>query len=201
MRNFSRELDPRTATGLRLGRAIRELRRTRGLTLAQFSDQSGLSVPFLSQVENNRAKPSSRSLIAIANALGANVIDVISAAKAHGVVDVDKAPVDAPEGDRSLGVLGGQVEVVERVRTPGAGEDWQTHVHGAVLYVVYGAVEVIVSVAGVEEAHSLTAGDRLMCGGGVAYRWRAVDADAKLLAVTVDDRALLSRDYFRPSQD
>ncbi|MGW2849116.1 helix-turn-helix domain-containing protein, partial [Streptomyces sp. NPDC001274] len=47
---------------LRVGAAVRRRRRTLGLTLAVVADRSGLSVPFLSQIENERARPSARSL-------------------------------------------------------------------------------------------------------------------------------------------
>ena len=54
----------------RLGGAIRALRRERGLTLVQLAAATGLSQPFLSQVELGRSRPSMRSLFRIAAALG-----------------------------------------------------------------------------------------------------------------------------------
>jgi transcriptional regulator with XRE-family HTH domain len=194
MRKKSRDLDPRTAGGQHLGRAIRGLRRDRGLTLAALSEQSGLSVPFLSQLENNRAKPSLQSLSAIATALGCNMSDVISAAQADSVVDVGRSCGAADNADRSLGNLGGQVQVTEATRDAGAGEEWQAHIHGVVLYVVRGAVVVTIWAEDGECTHSLGVGDRVLCGGGVAYRWQADVDGAVVIAVRVDDRAVLSRD-------
>jgi transcriptional regulator with XRE-family HTH domain len=52
-----------------LGRAIRERRLARELTLVALAERSGLSQPFLSQVENGRATPSMESLYRIATAL------------------------------------------------------------------------------------------------------------------------------------
>ena len=46
----------------RVGAAVRRRRRTLGLTLAAVAERSGLSVPFLSQIENERARPSARSM-------------------------------------------------------------------------------------------------------------------------------------------
>lgn len=54
----------------RIGPAIRDRRRRLGLTLQALADGSGLSVPFLSQVERDLAMPSLVSLAAIAAALG-----------------------------------------------------------------------------------------------------------------------------------
>lgn len=200
MRKMSPQRDPRTSGGQYLGRAIRGLRRDRGLTLNQLSERSGLSVPFLSQLENNRAKPSLQSLSAIATALGCKMIDIMNTAEAGSVVDVDRAPAAPGERDRSLGVLGGQVHVDELTRSAGSGEAWQTHVHAMVLYVVRGTISVGLVAAGEESTQLLGAGDRILCGGGVAYRWEARppadqgDGSAVVIAVRVDDRAVSSRD-------
>jgi len=52
-----------------LGAAIRERRLAQSLTLVALAERSGLSQPFLSQVENGRARPSMESLYRIASAL------------------------------------------------------------------------------------------------------------------------------------
>jgi len=53
-----------------LGRAVRERRLASGLTLVGLAARVDLSQPFLSQVENGRARPSLMSLHRIAEALG-----------------------------------------------------------------------------------------------------------------------------------
>jgi len=53
-----------------LGTVIRERRLAANLTLVALAERSGLSQPFLSQVENERAAPSMESLYRIATALG-----------------------------------------------------------------------------------------------------------------------------------
>ncbi len=194
MRKTSREPAVPAASSHQFGRAVRALRRDRGLTLTQVSEQSGLSVPFLSQVENNRAKPSLRSLAAIATALSAKLDDIMSAAQADPAVDVEVAPAHGDEADRTLGRLGGRVEVDELTRPAGIGEDWQNHLHGVVLYVVRGTAVVTVDQSGSQDDHLLGPGDRMVCAGGVAYRWRAGGDGAVLIVVRVDDRAVLSGD-------
>ena len=52
-----------------LGRAIRTRRLARDLTLVDLAGESRLSQPFLSQIENGRARPSMASLYRIASAL------------------------------------------------------------------------------------------------------------------------------------
>lgn len=53
-----------------LGQAIRERRLARDLTLVELAAEVDLSQPFLSQVENGRARPSMISLYRIAHSLG-----------------------------------------------------------------------------------------------------------------------------------
>lgn len=52
-----------------VGSRIRRRRQQRALTLAQVSDQTGLNIGYLSQIENDKASPSLETLAAIATAL------------------------------------------------------------------------------------------------------------------------------------
>ena len=54
---------------LNVGREVRRWRQTRGLTLAQVGEQSGLNIGYLSQIENAKAVPSLEALAAIAAAI------------------------------------------------------------------------------------------------------------------------------------
>jgi transcriptional regulator with XRE-family HTH domain len=56
-----------------LGRKVRELRDTRGLSLKSLADRAGVSESFVSQVERGVANPSVASLRRLAEALGASV--------------------------------------------------------------------------------------------------------------------------------
>jgi transcriptional regulator with XRE-family HTH domain len=86
----------RAASGARalpIASSIRARRRRLGLTLQALADKSGLSAPFLSQVERNQATPSITSLIAIAQALGVDIQYFISPPPFGEVV----RRADAPE--------------------------------------------------------------------------------------------------------
>ena len=52
-----------------IGREVRHWRRTRGMTLGQVGERSGLNIGYLSQIENEKALPSLDALMAIAGAL------------------------------------------------------------------------------------------------------------------------------------
>src|ERR1700761_5897576 len=62
--------DAEDDVGLRLGGAIRGRRRQLGMTLVEVAAGAHLSHPFLSQLERGLARPSMRSLTAIAATLG-----------------------------------------------------------------------------------------------------------------------------------
>ncbi|WP_309571689.1 XRE family transcriptional regulator [Deinococcus sp.] len=58
---------------MQLGSRIRARRRHLSLTLRAVSESSGLSVPYLSQIERQQANPTVTSLAAIARALGVSL--------------------------------------------------------------------------------------------------------------------------------
>ncbi|HEY8414462.1 MAG TPA: cupin domain-containing protein [Thermaerobacter sp.] len=61
---------------LQIGRRIRALRQSRGLTLSELSERTGISVSMLSMVERGQANPTVGTLIAVAAALEADMADL-----------------------------------------------------------------------------------------------------------------------------
>ncbi|MCZ9343494.1 helix-turn-helix transcriptional regulator, partial [Streptomyces sp. TRM76130] len=82
---------------LRVGAAVRRRRRALDLTLAVVAERSGLSVPFLSQIENDRARPSTASLEKVADALRTTAVELLAAADPARSVDVVRAEGGGPE--------------------------------------------------------------------------------------------------------
>ena len=76
----------------RIGAAIRDRRRRLGLTLRELGVGSGLSIPFLSQVERDQASPSLVSLAAIARALGVDMSYFIGTPPVGQIVRRASAP-------------------------------------------------------------------------------------------------------------
>ena len=58
---------------LNLGSQIRQIRNRKRLTLQNISDVTGLSKPFLSQIENNLTVPPIATLLKISKALGVSI--------------------------------------------------------------------------------------------------------------------------------
>jgi transcriptional regulator with XRE-family HTH domain len=85
---------------LHIGAAIRDRRKRLGLTLQAVARLSGLSAPFLSQVERNQAYPSLLSLEAVARALEVEIGYFTSVPQPHDVVckagDEDRIGIESP---------------------------------------------------------------------------------------------------------
>ncbi|HXJ64766.1 MAG TPA: helix-turn-helix transcriptional regulator [Actinomycetota bacterium] len=67
-----------------VGRAIRVLRTERGLERKELAEASGLSYPYLSEIETGRKRPSSKALFVIAEALGVRPSEVLTLADRYG---------------------------------------------------------------------------------------------------------------------
>ncbi|MGW1890870.1 helix-turn-helix domain-containing protein [Streptomyces sp. NPDC002004] len=169
---------------LRVGVAVRRRRRALELTLAAVSRRSGLSVPFLSQVENDRARPSTRSLEKVADALGTTAVELLAAADPAREVDVVREVDDAgisPEARVRPLVRGHhQMHAIEFTGDHDASREVQ-HRNDELMYVADGVVEVEAE----GRAYRLGRGDTLYLTGGVRHRWRAAVPDARVLIVAV----------------
>ncbi|MEX0874887.1 MAG: helix-turn-helix transcriptional regulator [Actinomycetota bacterium] len=77
-----------------LGHAIKVLRTDQGMDRAELAEASGLSYPYLSEIENGKKRPSSRALESLAEALGLRAHELLAAADSR-VEMVEGAEVDA----------------------------------------------------------------------------------------------------------
>ncbi|MFF0287339.1 helix-turn-helix domain-containing protein [Streptomyces sp. NPDC005262] len=172
---------------LRVGAAVRRRRRSLGLTLAAVATRSGLSVPFLSQIENERARPSARSLDRVADALETTTARLRAAADSARAVEL----VRAGTGDGARRVVRGrhQLSALEFTGEMDLGREFQ-HRNDEVMYVVEGAVEVEAE----GQAYRLERGDTLFLSGGVRHRWRATMPETRLLVVAVAEHVDATND-------
>lgn len=105
---------------MELGTKLKEIRRSKGVTLQQIADQTGLSKSFVSQIETGAANPSIASLKKITDVLGVP----LGALFTHGENGTSDSSSVAPNGFASgAGSAapssldpGGEVRVVRRNR-------------------------------------------------------------------------------------
>ena len=178
--------------GMRLGRAIRVRRRQLGLTLVEVAASAGLSHPFLSQLERGLARPSMRSLTAIAATLGTTAQALMADSELPAAPDADPVsvvrraaddftPVDSPGGYVRPLVRGERAMLpVEFNGAPRVFEEYYRHDGDEFVYVVQGLIEVDIEGA----CHTAAAGDSVYYAGGLRHRWRSLgDAEVRLVVV------------------
>ena len=155
----------------RLGGAIRALRRERGLTLVQLAATTGLSQPFLSQVELGRSRPSMRSLFRIAAALGTTQQALLGLATPATAV-----PIASGGSGRLLMHEPGGADVTEFADLADEFAEFYAHPRHEFLYVVRGTIELEL---GGERPERTRLGPRASTGypGLVPHRFRRIGED------------------------
>jgi quercetin dioxygenase-like cupin family protein len=186
---------------LRLGVAIRARRRRLGLTLVDVARQAGLSHPFLSQLERGLARPSMRSLSAIAATLGttaqvlmveagtagaANLVSGADRGSSTDPVSVVRAgrgspvPVDPPGGTVHALVHGERAMLpVEFVGAPRDFSEYYQHPGEEFVYVRHGHIEIDIE----GQLHAAAPGDSIYYVGGLRHRWRSAGDEQVHLVV------------------
>jgi transcriptional regulator with XRE-family HTH domain len=182
--------------GVRLGGAIRARRHLLGMTLVEVAASAGLSHPFLSQLERGLARPSMKSLTAIASTLGTTAqalmasSELPSAPAAEPVsivryVTDEVALVDSPGGSVRPLVRGERAMLpVEYNGAPREFDEYYRHDGEEFVYVVRGLIEVEVE----GELHPAAAGDSVYYAGGLRHRWRSL-SDEKVQLVVVQQNS------------
>jgi transcriptional regulator with XRE-family HTH domain len=163
-----------------LGSAIRERRLSKLLTLVDLADKAGLSQPFLSQVENGRARPSLISLHRIADALdttpqaffgGPSDLDLTpSFVRAK---DVQVVPIDGTVSRSACHVLLGGDAPFHMLEFDGLPEEFLEyfqHDGFEAAYVIRGRVEI--DIAG--DITLMHTGDTISYAANLPHRLRAV---------------------------
>ncbi|MCX4539533.1 XRE family transcriptional regulator [Streptomyces sp. NBC_01565] len=184
-----------TPEAIEVGRVIRAWRKRRGISMAALAAGSGLSQPFLSQLERGLAAPSLSSIYRIAEALDVTPGAFLRPPDSPGAVSHESDPqvirVSEAAGQvaRVLipGGRSGLMEAYEHHFEPGQGErGWFEHPGEDFLYVLEG--EVVLEVEG-EEPLTLRAGQSAHHRGDVPHRCRLPGpsaAAARTLLVTAN---------------
>lgn len=192
---------PDAGAGPAVGPGIRRRRRALELTLAEVARRTGLSVPFLSQVENQRARPSMSSLQRVADALETTAVQLLATSEGPRAVDVVRADSASVRDHAESGEEGRMRPLVRGHHQLHALEftgphDWERafrHRNDEVLYVADGSAEVQAG----EEFHRLERGDTLYCAGGVEHRWRALEPGTRVLIVGIADHVVTADEQNR----
>jgi L-aminopeptidase/D-esterase-like protein/DNA-binding transcriptional MerR regulator/quercetin dioxygenase-like cupin family protein len=156
------------------GNRIRALRSERGLSLAQVSTSTGLSISFLSAVERGATSISVGNLIRIADLFQTSVPGLMqeSTPAPHTVVK----PANRPRFTGGNGLVtiedmilgGGALEAYRyEIQPGGSSEGAYSHLGEEFLYVLSGSLDVVID----EEPYRLTTGDSLHLQSNHPHQW------------------------------
>lgn len=169
-----------------LGQRLRDRRHQLGLTLKDLANATGLSVPFLSQVENGYGTPSLTTLFALARELGTTP-EALLAGPTREDITLVRADAGAryTYSDTELGavrrVLTGEGEpfsASEYTVAPGADlGDFQASDGRELIHVVAGELLVEIRVDGRLARHALGPGDTIVYSTTDEHRWSILGDD------------------------
>lgn len=162
-----------------LGTAVRERRLSLGFTLKEVEASTGLSHSFLSKMERGLARPSMRTLTAVADMLGTTAHTLMTAdAEPHVPTEVSDVRVGhsievAHSGGVARALMRGQTPFlpVEFLAGPAEFEEYYVHPGAEMMYVAAGICQMEVDGHGVFE---LGPGESLFYGAHMKHRWRQV---------------------------
>ena len=172
-----------------LGAALRDRRKTRGLTLQQLADLCGLSQPFLSQLENGKAMPSLLALHQVAAALGTSAQELLQPSPAGDISLVrgdQTACYELSPGATVCFLVDGSNHHIETnliSAQPGAESGCELEHDGQeMIYVLEGTIEVSLRD---HDPVELAAGDAYTYPSGVPHGWRNLGTEnARFLFIT-----------------
>lgn len=159
-----------------LGDRLRELRATRGLTLRQLADSSGLSAGLLSQIENGRTDPSIETLRRLARVFDSDLADLFREPDAPEVYvsrPGERLRMQAPAGLITYERITsgrGNFEMLRGVLQPGdaSAQEPRGHASTECVYVIEGA---IVATVGSQD-HALAIGEAITFDSRLPHRFR-----------------------------
>lgn len=175
-----------------LGSVIRARRRAQSMTLVQVATATGLSHPFLSQLERGLARPSMRSLHLIAKSLQTTQQHLIGEAAgspaADEIVRHDQGQELIAEGGgaRLLMSQENAADVTEFVLFPDRPSGYYTHDTHEMVYVVSGTVEIEIddpTADGGSRTERLEARDTMGYDGRLQHRHTAIGGPAVTLVI------------------
>lgn len=172
-----------------LGQALRERRKSRGLTLQQLADRCGLSQPFLSQLENGKAMPSLLALHQVAAALGTSARELLQPTVSTDVSLVRSDSTRCSElGDGATACFlvegaNHQIETILITAKPGAESGCDlAHSGEEMIYVLEGTISVTL---GDNEGVPLGDGDAYTYPSATPHSWRNADSrTARFLVIS-----------------
>lgn len=186
-RDRSGELDSddNTVALRHLGHLVRSRRRALGYTLSDVSSRTGLSTPFLSQVENGVGTPSLTSLFSLARVLDTTAEALLAGPPVEPVVVITPSEgTRYPMSEHGSGAFRRQItgfgepfSASEYIVEPGTDlGGFESSSGRDLLHVLEGTLTVEVARLGEVQSHDLAPGTTILYDTGNPHRWRVTGA-------------------------
>lgn len=158
-----------------VGKKLKELRSSRGMSLRTLASETGLSPTMLSQIERGITEPSLRSLRLLANVFG-QAISALFEDETVPAVHIshagERSRITSPKGHiqyERLSPGNGQLEVLRGLLEPGetSSDDQWSHVALECIYVIRGTLTANVG----EASYEVPAGDAITLDSRQPHRY------------------------------
>jgi transcriptional regulator with XRE-family HTH domain len=176
-----------------LGTRLRQARHHAGLTMRQLATDVGVSQPFLSQIETDKARPSVATLTLLAQRLGISVDTLVSWEPTHRDIAISRASdpgvlhlTEMPNATvRWLARDTPNVEMIE-IRSAESQRTWRSkprsHAGTEVIYIVGGTLTVEIDG---HQPKTLRQGDSVCFDSGQIHSWQYEGHDPVTLVCTM----------------
>lgn len=189
-----------------LAENIKQIRATRGLSLSQLGEKSGVAKATLFKIEQGRTNPTLETLTAIARTFDLLVVDLLAMTPrpvvevVHAGEGVDLSD-DAAQGEvlRSQVIGAGTLEIHAQAFKKGAVEVSPSHGTGSREHVLVRAGRILLGPVG----HEVKAGrgDYVTYPADLPHKWQAIGGDAHLWIIHTFPRAAAFIDGAMPRSD
>ncbi len=158
-----------------VGKRVRELRESRGLSLRTLAEMSDISVNAISLIERGQSSPTVSTLHRLAAALGVSIVDFFGPEDHARVVFVRadrRGKTQTPGGlieNLGIGLAGQRIQPFLVTLEPGAGSGAEPITHSGQEFVYGLSGQVVYTVSGA--SYSLGEGDALLFEASLPHYW------------------------------
>ena len=174
---------------MNIGKELKRIRVSQGMTLEELSNKCGYSKALISRVETGSVSPSLTSLMKMVSSLGLQLHDLFTSIEQSqaSVIRKGEGRRFFIEGDASteylaVNISNKKMEPIKIMAPPdySSGEEPISHYGEQFLFVLDGKLEITAG----EQSHKLSSGDSVYLAAGTPYSWRNPGKDtAEVISV------------------
>lgn len=172
--------DQTEEANLQIGKRIRDLRKRKGLTLQELADQVGISISYLSQIENGRVNLNISNLESISKMLGSPLVSLFTNEIQDSVSVVRSSErrwfaLGELASESLLVTMRSKIEIFVIRLEPGSDTVKESiHQGEEFSYVIRGTVNVLLDE---DQIYTLKEGDIIYYKSDIPHMWKNIGSD------------------------